>query len=103
MDNGNVVMRWQPADQLILPFYEMLRVSAGPRALRMSDSDPGNLDKGLQGVRPRARSGGYDRSRRDRACIQPASLRLNVQRARAPSRGRERSPQGALHAAAMLE
>jgi hypothetical protein len=55
--------------------------------------------RSLQEALPRARSGGCDRIRHGRACIRPASLRPNVQKARAPGRVRERSLRRDLHSA----
>src|SRR5215831_6886184 len=67
-----------------------LRVYANPPALRTSDSDPENSGTEFRAAPPRAHSGDYDRTRRDRACIRPASLRPNAQRANGQDRARER-------------
>src|SRR5207248_44213 len=96
MGNDSFVKERVPAVLSVFPVDEMLHVSAGPRALRMSSSDPENSDRDLQGARPLARSDGCDRSRRSRACIQPASLRPNVQRARVTGLFRKRRENGAL-------
>src|SRR5437016_2822209 len=63
---------------------------ANLHALRMSGLNRENLDTAFRAVRPRAHSGDCDRTHRDRACIQPASPRRNVQKADALGRARVR-------------
>src|SRR6266850_6141896 len=62
--------------------------SADLPALRMSGLNLENLDTAFRAIRPRAHSDDYDRTRRDRACIRPASPRPNVQKAHGRDRVR---------------
>src|SRR4029453_1659753 len=78
---------------LLLPAWRICKgvhVSADLRALRMSDSNPENLDTAFRATPPRAHSDDCDRSRRTRACIRPASPPRNVQKAHGPDHARAR-------------
>src|SRR5882724_11091786 len=70
--------------------HKQLDVSANPRGLRTSNSDPENSDRQSPATPPLADSGGCDQIRRDRACIRPASPRPNGQKEGAPSRAQAR-------------
>src|SRR5512132_1210974 len=76
---------------LLFPEWGICKVahaSANLHALRMSGLNPESLDTAFRVVRPRAHSADCDRTRRDRACIRPASPRRNVQKADGLSRAR---------------
>src|SRR6516162_6802082 len=66
-------------------------VSADLHALRMSGLNLENLDTAFRAIRPRAHSDDYDRTRRVRACIRPASPRRNAHKAHGRDRVRARS------------
>src|SRR5712691_8113584 len=83
MDNRNLLLlEWE--------ICKVAHASADLHALRMSGLNLENLDTAFRAVRPRAHSDDCDRTRRDRACIRPASPRRNVQRAHDRDRARAR-------------
>src|SRR5215470_1338672 len=60
------------------------------RALQMSGLNLENLDTAFRVIQPRAHSDDYDRTRRVRACIRPASPRRNAHKAHGRDRVRAR-------------
>src|ERR1700746_1441322 len=78
---------------LLLPEWGICKVahaSADLHALRMSGLNRENLDTAFRAIRPHAHSDDCDRTRRDRACIGPASPRRNVQKPHGLDRVRAR-------------
>src|SRR5262249_13617708 len=67
-----------------------VHASADLRALRRSDLNPENLDTAFRAIPPRVHSDDCDQTRRDGACIRPASPRRNVQKAHGPDRAQAR-------------
>src|SRR3954463_4123560 len=64
----------------LLLICRVAHASADLHARRMSGLNPKNLDKAFRAIRPRARFDDYDQTRRDHACMRPASPRRNVQK-----------------------
>src|SRR4029453_16067710 len=79
---------------------KVAHASADLHALRKSGLNLENLDTAFRAIRPRAHSDDYDRTRRDRACIRPASPRRNVQKAHGPDRVQARLLRPDPHSAA---
>src|SRR6266576_2259296 len=65
---------------------KVAHASSNLHALRMPDLNRANLDTAFRAVRSRAHFVDYDRTRRDRACIRPASPPPNGQKPHDPDR-----------------